>query len=106
MSERRLQRIRISTNFLAMLMSSGIHVYRITKDPIPRDAKVVAVHYGESAWYLDLWVESESFAPITEGGVVPYIDPGFEAPDGMAGAIEWMNAAAKEPERSHRREFL
>jgi hypothetical protein len=72
------QRILVlSLEFLPLLLGEGIHHYRVTKDPLPDDAKIIGgqVYRLVEPLGLHLILESAAWDGPVEGGVIPRIEP-------------------------------
>ena len=53
--------------------------FRVLRNPMPADAKVVSVTYSPEREAFGVTVRSESFAPVAEGSIVPTIEgPTYE----------------------------
>jgi hypothetical protein len=68
----------ISLEFLPLWFGEGVHHYRVTKDPLPDDAKIIDARVSHFAPRgLQLIVESAAWEELPEGSPIPRIEPMF-----------------------------
>jgi hypothetical protein len=68
----RVKRMGFSAKLLLGLVSG---TYRIVKDPLPADARYVQMVPNPQTGEIELFVESETFPEVVEGGVIPRLTP-------------------------------
>lgn len=75
----------ISFEFLPLWFGEGIHHYRVTKDALPADTKIIdarASHFDPRG--LHLLLESAAWEGPAEGELIPRIEPIFTRLDTQA----------------------
>ena len=78
MNNRRYKRITCSPEFLASAMHDGDHSYRIVRDGVPLDAKVIGCGHDNLSNTIYVFIEHESFDEVPEGEIIPALYPLFQ----------------------------
>jgi hypothetical protein len=65
----------ISLEFLPLWFGEGVHHYRVTKDPLPDDAKIIDARTNQYRPGLHLLLESAAWEGPAEGEPIPYVEP-------------------------------
>jgi len=78
----RVKLLPVSSELAFNLMRGEHRGYRVVKNEIPSDAKLINVRHG---WpdSVELLIQSETFEDIAEGQEIPYFMPEFESLPGL-----------------------
>ncbi len=81
MTGHKVIRLRVTAEFFLKFLAAGDHIippYRVVKDAVPEDAKVINVFW---AWpdCVELLLMSDRFAEVNGGELIPVLSPEIEA---------------------------
>ena len=68
MNNRRLMRLAVTPEFIALLTSGS---YRVVAQATPEDARIVGAHYNGMTDTFEVILESKKFAETLAGAVLP-----------------------------------
>ena len=75
---RRLAKLQVGIAFLVdALKGEGARSFKVTKNALPSDAKFVWAYTDRSNQNIYAVLESESFVPVREGGLIPELPVPF-----------------------------